>query len=479
MKKYLMMVLAAAAIVSCSKNDDVSVNPSDLTKSKYDAAFLKYVGGSIDRNQDWGFSTTRAAVNVNGNMWETTPECTAAEAAAVFAYVNKVKSQVEHYTEQFPENLSAYYVTQVYTGTDTYSTFDGTSTGILGSSHMDNLHIAENTEASIEDGALTGDWYHVNNFNASSNMNWGGNTLVTETGSCDFAYNCSEDSRYHNKWIAIDGKYITDADGVNHAGKYYVCFDFIAENPEAYTNFQAPGIGNIEVPGAWKSTEEAVAAGAKGKKWNWNSETQTSELEWVPVASDWTIGNVNGGNKVIPANEVYTDWIIRLVAAKPKTADLRIICEDLSASGDSDFDFNDVVVDVLYGDPAVLTLVAAGGTLPLKVAGSEVHALFGYPDAKADGKYEMINTGAGPNVESKNIPFTQSISNAAEANSKIVIEVFKDNKWQTLTAEKGEPACKLAVDTSFRILRERQSIKGEYPLFIDWVKDANFTSKWW
>ena len=165
---------------------------------------------------------------------------------------------------------------------------------------------------------------------------------------------------------------------------------------------------------------------------------------------------------------------------------IRIIAEDLSASGDSDFDFNDVVLDVTFGNPATITLTHAGGTLPLTVNGHEVHKLFGVwqgDDAIDENtpKQKMVNTGAGTSaapVDLTNV-LNVSINSRSEANTKLTLKVYKEGSWEEMTAPKGEPACKLAVGQDFKVLRERQSIKGEYPLFLDWVKNANFSSQWW
>ena len=171
------------------------------------------------------------------------------------------------------------------------------------------------------------------------------------------------------------------------------------------------------------------------------------------------------------------------------TTDLRIIAEDLSATGASDFDFNDVVLDVTFGSPAKVVLVAAGGTLPLRINGNnalEVHKLFGVLEADADleaitEKLVMVNTGAGASKATVDITsqVNVSISTPAEADSKLKLEVFKNGEWQEMKAPMGEPACKLAVDPTFKILTERKSIKNEYPLFVEWATATNFTSKWW
>ena len=507
MKNYLMAGIAVVAMVatftSCTSHDFEPMTQGEIAQAKYDQAFLKYIGGTINKNQDWGFSATSysaartRAIDVNGNMWKDIPECTDAEKTKVFNYVNMTKAQMttagHYYTEVFPKNIQNYFVTQVYTGNDTYSTWDGSTKNILGSAHMDNLQIAMTDGAAIVDGALNdeGSWTHINNFNASSNTNYGGNTLVVDGGTFDFAYISSEDSRYHNKWIAVKGADIDPS----LAGNYYICFDFIAENPEAYTNFKfkVPGInpgewtekGPIAVPGCW-TVESATAANLvieySELVWNGEAGTNVEVKKSVTVGQEgtagWSTETPVGGNKVIPANDVYTDWIVRIVEAQPEeNYDLKIIAEDLSAGEDGDFDFNDIVLEVKYGSPAKVKLTHAGGTLPLCInlnENWETHKLFDV------GEKTMVNTGAGPNKAPVVIEdFNESIANAAEANTKIKLYVKKGEDWQEMTAPKGEPACKLAVGIDFKVLGERTSIKKEYPLFVEWATGTNFTSKWW
>ncbi len=188
-----------------------------------------------------------------------------------------------------------------------------------------------------------------------------------------------------------------------------------------------------------------------------------------------------GNSEIIPADDDFSKGVsgctpgFKIKEDEP-TADLRIIAEDLSATQASDFDFNDIVLDVIYGSSATLILQAAGGTLPLRINGDdnlEVHKLFGV------GTQDMVNTGAGPTKDPVVITgYTGSITSAEQA-ANLKIEVKKGDTWYELEAKKGEPASKLAVDPSFKWLSERKSIKAEYPLFIDWATSANFTSKWW
>ena len=501
-----MMSMAAVALAgtftSCSKDTEL-YDPAAAQNQvvlNYQQAFIK-VFGQPASNHDWGFgdALTRA-VNVNGNMWEEIPEVTEAEKTLVFNYVNYTRPGMKEaghkYSETAPENLVTYWVTQVWTGTDKYGSYDSPNNqNVLGSEHMNHLQIGEDNTATIdEDGNLVGNWFHVNNFNAGDNANYGGNTLIENSGCTDFAYHCTEDSKYHNKWIIVDG---ADID-VSLAGYYYVCFDFVAVNKNAYTNFQAPGYGNVEVPGAWKSVEEAVAAGAKAKRYtNW------PEYEWISVESTWTIGNVVNGNQVIPANDVYTDWIVRItkatpaedepgngnVSGDPKEPQIRVMAEDLSANDASDFDFNDVVFDVYYGDAgkAYVQVVAAGGTLPLYIYKNEtekveVHSLYGQPTNV------MINTGAADKglngveitpTDAQIIVLDFAVNSRSDAkNIKITVEKEVKEGDQLVTtefvleAEQGQAACKFAVPFGLPYAKERQNVNDVFN-FGQWVQAPN------
>ena len=192
--------------------------------------------------------------------------------------------------------------------------------------------------------------------------------------------------------------------------------------------------------------------------------------------------------KVGKSDGYFTDWIVTLTEAKRKDVEdpnnVRIIAEDLTPST-TDWDFNDVVFDVEFneaGTSAQVTLLKAGGTLELKVAGHEVHAAFGYPDPDpTTGRYKMINTGAKADVNGAVAqPFTVSCNKSNRGND-IVIEVNKGTKenpiWITLEAKQGQPAAKLAVKTTFQIPDERVNIETYYPNFLKYVKDPSVI--WW
>ena len=163
----------------------------------------------------------------------------------------------------------------------------------------------------------------------------------------------------------------------------------------------------------------------------------------------------------------------------------RVIAEDLSASEDGDFDFNDVVFDVVKaeGGRTTLKLICAGGTLPLRVRGAneaegvEVHSVFGEMVPNDQGLYKMYNTGAGPTVPEATFTVVGEYT-TPEQIKNIIIEVKKDDIWMDLPAKRGEAACKILVDNTFKPVRERRNIADENLRFTDYVQ-GNFVNDFW
>ena len=196
------------------------------------------------------------------------------------------------------------------------------------------------------------------------------------------------------------------------------------------------------------------------------------------------------------ADGYYSDWIVTLTEAKPKDEkeyDVRIMVEDLNASAvdgdteDSDWDFNDVVFDVKFdesGDGADIRLVAAGGVLKLTVAGEEVHAKFGCnPDN--NGRYPMINTGAGPSKDPV-VFHIDSGADKAHNGEGIPVIVYKtlengDTKEEVMfkvSAKQGKPSAKFAVKPTVNFLGERVHIDfASEGAFSRGVQNGNYI--WW
>jgi len=197
----------------------------------------------------------------------------------------------------------------------------------------------------------------------------------------------------------------------------------------------------------------------------------------------------------------YSDWIVTLTEAKKiptevitSDGDLRVMAEDLNATGgdDTDFDFNDIVFDVYFGSTPKVVIRAAGGTLPLRIAKvqapaddndahwSEVHDLFQSANPGKSCSGMMINTNGTnsnkPGVKAKSLDgltcpeFTLPWAITTNTGVKeIKIQVKKNNIWCTIDATTGGPAAKFAVPTTYTWRNERVSIKDEVTTFTQWV----------
>ncbi|MBE6257436.1 MAG: hypothetical protein E7103_05700 [Prevotella sp.] len=509
MRKYLMTGMAAlaisAAFTSCSKDTDVynSDQPKQDIQATYEQNFIK-VFGQPAANQDWGFGSgagTRTW-NVNGNQWhdgvnynyEYDAKVTTDEMNKVFNYVND-KNNVET-VDQI--SFTEYWVTQIWNGEDdanatgakapasiSYPNQNGATTTIIGGAQMDKLEIKETQSADS--------WIHCNNFNGADNNDWkeggeGGRTLMTSSGTYSFRYTNSQSSYLSEKYIIVPGAKIDES----LAGFYYVCFDF-ERGYDAKELAEEESYGTCEI---WKSqaTDTNPDAGYWQQNENWtlkgfytassaDLQEKLEELKGTKV-QNITFKGYKTGDKHCDGDDNYTDWIVRISPAKVKSNyDIRIIGEDLSAGEDgNDFDFNDIVFDVKFtGDnTAKICIVAAGGTLPLRVAGQEVHGLF-HQDTNI-----MINTNAAdagyPNQayeQRDNLPtFDITLTGVKAANGKnIKIEVEKEvngvKQWVELKANDGEPAAKIGVKPGFDYCNERQGISSKYPRFTQWVQNVD------
>ena len=184
-----------------------------------------------------------------------------------------------------------------------------------------------------------------------------------------------------------------------------------------------------------------------------------------PVTILNTTSYVEFGNLTVEPKTVGcgATWTIGIIPPA-NTPSLHVMAEDLSVSDASDFDFNDCVIDVFYVDANTVTikLLAAGGTLPLRINEDnnwEVHKLFNVdvtcmvntgtkyhtahaPYSQVDGKAAVELTLTGKTWSSDQNTF------AAQVNSQVKLEVYKDNRWIELTAEQGQPACKIATSVN-------------------------------
>ena len=223
-------------------------------------------------------------------------------------------------------------------------------------------------------------------------------------------------------------------------------------------------------------------------RWGWQVVTE-AQLQ-AESSGDYPVLDLNGtecpyGQLTVTPNTNSCGATWKKDTPDPEY-ETRILGEDLTP-GDTDWDFNDVVFAVEFsGTTANCTLLAAGGTLPLRiytVANEtnpeqnyvEVHDLFGVETNV------MVNTGGISTTVDRKPTFTVTGVNPSLTGKDIIIKVNKGTKtepvWVELTANQGEPAAKLAVTKNFKVCTERQNINTIYTRFTDWV--ANPEIKWY
>jgi len=427
MKKIILGLFAIFAFASCSHDSgSYTVNQGTKVTNDYNSVFIKTFGQPAS-NQDWGFAsrqlpasfkaTTRAA-QPNGNQWGTSDDNGKYKKYPAPAAITS--AELEKVLNVFNQKGATSYETLVHW--ENYFV-QQVYTGPNGSKMNELASVSDMTVKTWwpleyqHTGVYTDDI--INNFNAGNCTAWGGCMLMWFSSTEDFSFKTSQSGgqRIYGHWRMeeIDGN-------------YYVGFDH-----EAWR--QAPANANEE-----------------------------DKRDYI--YNDWIVKIVPGYGEIVPEPE-------------PKTYSVRIICEDLMATGGSDFDFNDIVFDVNYTEgvnKTSITIKAAGGTIPLYIQGREVHKLFqdAYPEAgivlPSDGVLgTMINTNATGGVEVGDVTLELD---GIIAPKDIEITVNANGTVIPLKAETGQPAAKIAVDPSFDWLDERDNITQVCPNFSTYVKNG-------
>lgn len=457
-----MTAVAALALgvgfTACSSDEIEPLSQDELLHVDFKNTFLQTFG-QVSSNQNWGFTpmtvTQTRGAYVNHNEWgggydygsqgflAVPKEVTAFERSKVYDAFNK-----EIRTKRTVNiNWTDYCISQVWKGTESYYDWnqynwtngnppvrgelkDDAQKNVFASDKMNHLQVLKGEGSIDEAGNLVGEnWEHANDFNQGNNQSGyqtiQGHTYMLNSGTKDFAYHNSLDSKYHNEYYIIPGSEIDPS----LAGYYYVGFDFSANDMYVDEGSGAP--------------------------------------QHLNMCTD--------------RDYYYTDWIVRISPAEytpyiPDPEAKRIIAEDL-AGGKSDFDYNDVVFDVklvnYYNSEktgyqnklaAKITLLAAGGTMPLYIGGKEngreVHELFGV-DTKV-----MVNTNNGT-VTKHPVVFMLILRDPLNYDETydindipVVVETAKGDI--TLQALKGQPAEKVCVGTDYEWCDERVSINTKY-----------------
>ena len=416
----------SAGTVSAESNESRIVNDATIN-----CATVVVNAGAVQNNAEWSVTGT-TKVNSNNSGWVNNGHWTTYDYAYIGGSVNVINNCLLTVTHDFEMNISS------NTGAFKIDTGGGVETA--------NFYGGRDSST----GAISGPFKIV----------MGQNAVFKVTGTAQL-----ESGRSDDEGFGIFGP---------TSGEYAVfqAKDIVRDSYLASINSHGAVTygGNLYV-----SAETHFAQGNDG-----SGNKFIYEKDGFSIANNIYAAGFNSGKPSINIPE--TPCSPGFVGGNPL---YRVIAEDLSASEAGDFDFNDVVFDVVKaeGGKTTLKLICAGGTLPLRVRGSgesegrEVHEVFGDTTPMLE-KHPMYNTGAGPEVPATE--FTVSGTYITPADIKrIIIEVYKDNVWMELKATTGEAACKILVDDTFKPVTERRNIANENKRFTDYVQGIFVDDFWW
>ena len=386
MKRYLITGALAFALCtlfnSCKETNEFDGN--NIVEAKMDAFDKMFVEtyGEIAPDHDWGFGTTSFArtrgIFANANQWSDNYVVPIDPEKNIFDAEN---SEISIVTAYFTNN-SFSDDTEAHECGPNFFVYQISSTD-YGKEHMDNLHCGASSTSTLE---------HLYNFNAgtcSDNGHHGKSMFVVDGSSKYWTYESSLGTKHtFDHFHCVDGATIDE----RLSGFYYIGFDFES------------------------------AGGADNQIVSPNG-----------VYNDWIIRiskaeSKNGGDtpttpQVMVVTSTTTSSSEYKVYKSVKVTDIgRVMAEDLGSSNKNDMDYNDVVFEARiiedyyevemtidgttttqtsgsytvkgnsytagYSNPrANIKLLAAGGTIPIQVAGFNVHDAFGNV-----AKTTMINT---------------------------------------------------------------------------------------
>ena len=479
MKKLLMPLMATAICTllttGCVKGpDDIppsptpTPTPTPTPEEEYDAAFKTYVGVPIASNQDWGFNASVAAARGMTRGSETgyfidddyDKEYSLSFYDAIFARLPEGKKVAEDIQKnfEFQDNGPFRF--------DIMFSYTAVSDIEIGYYHYGKDETPDNRKEvvlvqSFDKDLATKAYFQYTKYDRP--------TTPSQWTTPDAALGYNMFTAYNAK--TVHAKMITLRDGSGG-------------DPEDVPVDDRVGF-YVKINGKKYYTNRYLNDNEEER----NFAVIYDEKEGEKLYNSWVVGiedndpteNDNDCNDIIIAvnKNIEQTYPTLITPEKPVNPTWRVIGEDLSASENTDFDFNDIVLDVtLTKDGADCVLQAAGGQLPIRINGDdnyEVHKLFGVEDLKI-----MVNTNADkkglPSAKKDPVPFF--IKGSFSSVKQVLIEVKKeDGKWHPLYADTGKPACKILVDPTFPWPDEKESLKAVYPKFTNYVTDP--TVKWY
>lgn len=453
----MLAVVLFSAVTSCSKSDLYDPDRKEKDADKlYEENFKAYIGGEIHKDQQWGFDKT---------FKSTTRALTRASDATV----NLSEGYNFTYPKSFMDIVKDYFLEDKDTKKPVKPVSNITSWDFVMKGTFANvLAIYSNTTANDEVGIY---WYDpaTETFAQAQKK-----TIIAniQNGLDPYYMVMVVEGRW-DKPSTTDG-FSVWANGVqkmeNNAftikmdvGYYFGVYVKNLDTGKIYYT-------NVNL-NAKKDEPLAALVG-----YNNDDFMKQNENNYVFGLSD---DDVPGCELIftLPKLSTYPDVVIQ---EEKKLEYTRIIAEDLNAHDldkdgevdDTDFDFNDIVLDVAIDTEgkAHCILQAAGATLKIRVNKDdnlEVHKLFDV------GEKEMVNTNKGP----KKDPVEFVLDGPFSSVRDVPIHVYRQNTWMELRAPKAQAASKIAVPADFVWPDERVSIKEKYPDFPRYAKDN--IDEWW
>ena len=407
-------------VAGCSKSDD-GYSLGEMQTKVYNDAF-KEEFGTPAANHDWGFGSFQMVdATVTDGSWTVGGE---AEARGLTRAVAETVNRVNAVKYNSREDLYA--------------------------SEADTAYFYLRIDNKIVLQELNG----VSNNNENDYFP---KEMTLATGARDGKYSTDNQGSINvAEWQKLG--LIDDANGVTYASADQPIPDAVLKNAPSFETMAAhvPDDNKIRLAGSVEA---------------FNS--QNYKIFWYVVkwqASDKLI-HVDG--VLVPKTQITVN-----VPEYKK----RIIVEDLKGNinattkvKSSDFDFNDAVFDAVTWNingknHLKIILRAAGGEMPIYVAGKEIHDGIGYMFNTKDPDYEY----------GKVIVEDSIIGEAAETFdfNSIPVEVMVGKTRVAAGSNIGEAPEKIAVGLDYKWCKERENIKEVYTRFVDYVGNKSLTN-WW
>lgn len=452
-KLTLLMLATTALICSCVKAQfDPTPDPPtpDDPVEIYKSSFKKYVGGEISSSQVWGFynnisATTRAAdpATVTVNTSDYSSELTKNYFSTIQEYFKEGEACVDatYRSYEFNRKLESNRVDIIYSNI--------TTDDVVGIYYYDPATetVADAAKVEMVSDLKTNTSYYMQYSWYSSGSEWVAN-MPADAG--------------YKPWTEWGAQRL-------HVRRFTITM-----NPSYRYGFYVynPTTGKTYYSNKYLNENEAELGGLIGYQ-----NVGYVEDSYVFGLSD----DDRPGCEILFAMSRSGSEAVSPEKPEPKLEWKRIICEDLNVTNnDTDFDFNDIVLDVALVDGgAQCVLQAAGATLKIRINRNdelEVHKMFGV-DQKV-----MVNTDAekhGMSGATKD-PVKFKLEGSFSSINDIAIEVFRNNRWIEMTAPPADAASKIAVDDmNFEWPYERQSIKTKYPDFPVYATKNAKPDSWW